>query len=214
MRNILVLIDIQKEYTTEGRPFYLQGIEFSLIKCRELLDFARSNEWEILHVQHSNGHGAVRFNPDSEYFDFVNGFKPKESEKLYIKSDFSCYSNSDFADYIENAVKLDECSIYLIGYNSVMCCLSTLEEARRRKHKMVFVEDASLAKSIEDVGEIDTHKFMVNLYKAKGLATITTFQDVVKNDVSHAKSNLFLQRIGVSQDANVKDVNNLKRPSN
>lgn len=44
-KNILVLIDIQKEYVTPGRPFYLSGIEPSLENSRQLLEFARKNDW-------------------------------------------------------------------------------------------------------------------------------------------------------------------------
>src|SRR3990167_733977 len=152
MTNVLILIDIQKEYITKGRPFYLQGIEKSLENCRNLLQFARKNKWEIAHVQHSNGEGAARFDSKSEFYDFVPGFEPLATEKHFIKKDFSCYSSVEFSDYMNKITQTpQENKIYLIGYNSVMCCLSTIEEARRRAHKITFIEDASYAKSIGDI---------------------------------------------------------------
>jgi len=194
MKNILVLIDIQKEYTTEGRPFCLNGIEPSLVKCRSLLDAARKCGWDIIHIQHSNGKDAQRFNPDSDYFKFVEGFEPLSDEKWYVKNDFSCYSNSDFADYIDGIAKSgNEYNIYLIGYNSVMCCLSTMEEARRKAHKICYIEDASYAKAIEGKTESESHQFMVSVYKAKNLAKITSFLSVIQNlaITTLSASNLF-----------------------
>lgn len=60
----LVIIDIQKEYTTPNRPFYLKGIEPSLKNAQTLLAMARSqHNWQIAHVQHLRPEeNAVIFN--------------------------------------------------------------------------------------------------------------------------------------------------------
>jgi ureidoacrylate peracid hydrolase len=181
-KNILVLIDIQKEYVTAGRPFYLSGIEPSLENSRQLLAFARKNDWEIIHIQHSNGEAAERFNPKTEYFDFVNGFNPIDSEKHFVKMDFSCYSSPEFSTYLSELFlsKQPTPNIYLIGYNTVMCCLSTLEEARRKKHKMHLVKDATLAKAIANVTEKDMHEIMLGVYAIKGLASLVATEEIIR----------------------------------
>jgi ureidoacrylate peracid hydrolase len=48
----LVLVDIQREYTTSGRPFHLRGIAPSLANCRLILEHARHLSWPVMHVQH------------------------------------------------------------------------------------------------------------------------------------------------------------------
>ncbi len=181
-KNILVLIDIQKEYVTPGRPFYLSGFEPSLENSRQLLAFARKNNWEIIHIQHSNGETAERFNSKTEYFDFVDDFKPINSEKHFVKMDFSCYSSPEFNTYMSELFTSKEAApnIYLIGYNTVMCCLSTLEEARRKKHKMHLVKDATLAKAIGNVTEKDMHQIMLGVYAAKGLAPLVTTEEIIR----------------------------------
>lgn len=180
-KNILVLIDIQKEYVTPGRPYYLSGIEPSLENCRQLLHFARKNNWEIIHIQHSNGEAAERFNPKTDYFDFVDNFRPIAPEKHFLKTDFSCYSSPEFNAYLSELFTSKEPApnIYLIGYNTVMCCLSTLEEARRKEHKMHLVKDATLAKAIAGVTEKDMHQIMLDVYAAKGLASLITTEEIV-----------------------------------
>lgn len=190
LHNFLVLIDIQKEYTTEGRPFYLNGIEPSLAKCRQLLNFARQEKWNIIHIQHSNGVGATRFDPQTEYYDFVEGFEPLSTEKHFVKHDYSCYSNNEFTNYmlqLEQAAqsKKQTNNIYLIGYNTVMCCLSTLEEARRKKQSGVqLIADATYAKAIGKYHEQQTHEFMLALIETKKLAPLVFTEKIL---YSHSK---------------------------
>jgi len=188
MKNILILVDIQNEYITKGRPFYLNGIESSLQRCRDLLSHARDNSWEIVHVQHSNGEGSIKFNPETPYYEFVKGFEPKTGELHCVKNDFSCYSSVKFSKYLDSINNSTDCNVYLIGYNSVMCCLSTLEEARRKNHKINFISDASYAKSLPGFSELESHKFMVELYKTKGLADCIYSNDILNKCISHNKN--------------------------
>lgn len=176
-KNILVLIHIQKEYVTPGRPFYLSGIEPSLENCRQLLDFARKNHWDVIHIQHSNGEAAERFNPKTTFFDFAEGFEPRGSEKHFVKNDFSCYSSAECSTHLEHLLlSHPDAAVYLIGYNTIMCCLSTLEEARRKGHKMHLVKDATYAKAIPNVSEKEMHQIMLGVYAAKGLANLVETQ--------------------------------------
>jgi len=181
MKNILVLIDIQKEYITPGRPYYLNGIERSLLNCQELLYHARKNKWEIIHVQHSNGEDAPKFNPTTDFFNFVDGFEPQSHEIHVVKNDFSCYSSKEYATYMSEAVRINPMlNIYIAGYNSVMCCQSTLEEARRLKHALHSIADASLAKSLNGRSEEECHQYQLDLYTAKGLAKIIFTKDILR----------------------------------
>ena len=178
-KNLLILIDIQNEYVTTGREFYLNGIEKSLNNCRLILNFARKNNWKIAHIQHLNGIDAANFRPNTKYSDFAPGFEPQPQEMHFVKHDYSCYSSPDFANCLEQFTQ-SENAIYVIGYNSIMCCLSTLEEARRKKHILNFVTDASYAKALHGFSEFTTHELMLDLYKTKKLGNLITTDDVLK----------------------------------
>lgn len=52
MKKILCVVDIQKEYNSPNRQFYIPSIEDSLQNASRVLDHARANGWEILHMQH------------------------------------------------------------------------------------------------------------------------------------------------------------------
>ena len=191
MSNILIIIDIQKEYITLGRPFHLNGIDDSLTRASAALKFARDNGWDIVHVQHSNGEHAEKFNPTTEHYDFVEGFEPIQGEMHFIKNDFSCYASREFSLYMDKK-SLEGSNVYVMGYNSVMCCLSTLEEARRKGHKMNFINDASLAKRLDGLDEIESHKVMLSIYRAKGLASITSVNEVMQRHSPKVISNVSL----------------------
>ncbi len=52
MKKALVVIDVQREYSTPGRPFFLKGIDSSLENIRKILKGARQAEIPVIHVQH------------------------------------------------------------------------------------------------------------------------------------------------------------------
>ncbi len=185
MKRVLILIDVQNEYVMENRPFKLNGIEPSLSQCKTLLAYARANAWEVIHIQHSNeGRAGIdRFLPGTTYFDFIEGFHPKQGERHYIKNDFSCYSNEAFSAYINQLQTIKpSLEMYIAGYNSVMCCLSTLEEARRRNHAFHFVHDASLAKALDELNEASMHAVMMKLYHQKNLAKLVLTSEVTNDN--------------------------------
>ena len=49
---LLIAIEIQREYTTKGRPYFMEGIDESLENCRKVLTHAREKNWTVAHVRH------------------------------------------------------------------------------------------------------------------------------------------------------------------
>jgi nicotinamidase-related amidase len=64
-QKVLVVVDIQREYVTPGRPFHIQSIGASLENGRRVLAAARSKGWPVYHVRHLQN-GAI-FTRDNEY---------------------------------------------------------------------------------------------------------------------------------------------------
>lgn len=185
----LIVIDIQKEYTTPGRLFYLNGIEPSLKKAKDLLEFCRSQEnWTIAHVQHFRKESdAAIFNRHTpEFSGFVEGFEPKTNEYYFEKSIYSCYSNSDFAQFMEERKHEP---IYIMGYGTTKCVLSTVIDGfHRGHHSLVVVADATLAKAEPGFTEFDLHKTMLTVIQSS-YAKIENTNDVINT----TKSSIGLQ---------------------
>ncbi|OFZ18140.1 MAG: hypothetical protein A2Z20_06265 [Bdellovibrionales bacterium RBG_16_40_8] len=167
MKNVLLVIDVQKEYTTEGRPFYIRGIGPSLRAGQKILTHARKNNWKVVHIRHLQ-EGSI-FNPNEQFADFVEGFEPRENESHITKGNFSCFSAPEFTSLMND---YRDANIYVIGYGSGMCCMSTIIDGYHRGFKMNFVADASNAKP-KGFDEVTTHAHMTD--------AITTFANVLQS---------------------------------
>jgi ureidoacrylate peracid hydrolase len=149
---LLIAIDIQREYITPGRPYCLNGVDESLENCRDILAHARARRWQIAHVRHVQP--GPLFNENHAATQFVKGFEPLPHEYLFTKNNFSAYSNTGFARFMEHSRPEQ---VYIIGYNSLMCCLSTIIEGYHRGHELTFVKDASLARATPAANEAEAH---------------------------------------------------------
>lgn len=171
---VLVVIDIQKEYITKGRSFCLENIGPSLINARNILDHARKNQWTVIHVQHFQ-EGEI-FNKNSEFSALVSGFEPIKGEHLVIKNDFSSYSSPEFVPLMK---EYKEHPIFVIGYGSTMCCLSTIIDGYHRGNQFTFIKDASLAKKGSRFDELSTHEYATDIIST--YAQVKTAQEVIAN---------------------------------
>lgn len=163
-KKVLVLIDIQKEYITKGRPYYLNGIEDSLDKAKACLKYARRNNYKIIHVKHIQN-GEI-FSKDNHFSDFIDGFEPLNNECVITKSNFSSYSNKEFTNTVGNS------DLYIVGHGSTMCCLSTTIDAYHRGNKVFFISDASYAKKTPIADEKAMHLYATEIIKS--FATVIT----------------------------------------
>ena len=46
----LLIIDMQNDFFLPGRPFYVNGTRPTVPQIKKLLDYARSNDWTVIHI--------------------------------------------------------------------------------------------------------------------------------------------------------------------
>ena len=149
----IVLIDVQNEYVTPGRPFFLQEVRPSLDNIQRLLTQARKLFWKVIHVQHFQD--GPLFNPNDVYSDFISEFSPRSDEEIIVKNKLSPFTNPAF----EQAISAASGEILIAGYGSTMCCLATVVDAALFGRKFTFVHDASWARAPgPDFTEAETHR--------------------------------------------------------
>ncbi|MEK4418525.1 isochorismatase family protein [Bacillus sp. FSL K6-0268] len=170
-KKVLLLIDIQQEYVSEGRPFFISTISPSLKNAKKVLETARAESWEILHVQHLQD-GAI-FHPDSQYSNFIPGFEPKNNEFIFTKENFSCFSDLVFSNHMEPLIDYE---IFVIGYGSTMCCMATIIDGYHRGFRFTFVQDASHSKRSAQFSEVVRHIHAVD--QLRTFANITNTADI------------------------------------
>lgn len=161
----LIVIDVQNEYVTPGRPFNIEGIAPSLEQLKSVLGTAREKNWPVVHVRHLQA-GSI-FNPESNLSDFVEGVSPNLGEYSVQKSNFSCFSSPEFVNFVE---KYSDHELVVVGYGSTMCCLSTIVDGYHKGFKFSFVQDASASKAIGGLTEAGLHTHAV--------AIISTFAEI------------------------------------
>ncbi|MFJ3045390.1 isochorismatase family protein [Herbaspirillum chlorophenolicum] len=165
----LVVIDIQKEYTTPGRRFHIQNIDRSLENARAMLNLARESGWPIVHVKHLQ-EGEV-FNPTSEMSGFVDGFSPQEGETLAVKSNISSFSSPAFAQFAAAHAKNE---FVIVGYGTTMCCLATIVDGYSRGYKFSIVGDACAARATAEFSEQSMHEHALKILEP--FSKVTTLE--------------------------------------
>lgn len=156
MHPALVVVDIQREYITDGRRFRIAGIEPSLRNAARLLEHARAHDWPIVHVKHVQD--GDLFGRGAATTDFVDGFQPRPGEAVAEKGNFSAYSSAAFRDFVA-AHPAHE--FVLMGYGTTMCCLSTIVDGHHRGQKFALVADACAARAAADLTEASMHQHAV-----------------------------------------------------
>ncbi len=173
---VLVNIDIQKEYETEGRSYWIRGIQSSLQNAKKILGYARKKDWKVYHVRHIQD--GDLFGNKSPYSQFIAGFEPKPGEAEFVKSDYSCYSLKEFVERLGQSKKED---VVITGYGSTKCCLATIIDGYHRGQRFIFVSDASCAKRSEQFDEESLHKHAVDIISS--FAKVVSTSEILEGKI-------------------------------
>jgi nicotinamidase-related amidase len=167
---ILLAIDIQNEYITPGRPFFIESIQPSLDRCQTVISKAREQKIPIWHVVHKQS-GPV-FGHNSKYSDFISGFEPRPGELVFEKDQYSCFSSHVFREACE---QFSPREIFIIGYGTSYCSLSTIIDGIHRGYSFTAIEDAMAAKAMPYASEHEMHESAIRIMK--GYAKTLNSQD-------------------------------------
>lgn len=160
MKKIILAIDIQNEYITEGRPFNIKSIAKSLDNARGIIEAARKKNIPVWHVKHQQDKNV--FIKDSSLSDFIDGFEPLTNERLFVKDMYSCFSSKEFVSAVADESPEE---IIIIGYGTSMCCTCTIIDGIHRGYKFTLVEDASASRSFTHATEAEMHRSAINILK-------------------------------------------------
>ena len=131
----LLVIDVQKGITDNRLYNYESFIENN----QKLIAAARENNVEVIYFQHDDGPGTG-FSVGDEIFEIADQVAPKEGEKVFIKYIYSCFSNKEFADYMEREGDKD---LMIIGLQTNYCIDSTIRSASERGYNVIVPAGAN-----------------------------------------------------------------------
>jgi nicotinamidase-related amidase len=155
---VIALVDLQMEYVSAGRAYAISDVEECLERCGALLEHSRSAGLPIAHFRQVRA--STYFNGASPFSAWIREFQPRCNEMVFERALPSCYSNAAFCSFLES---IREPSIVLAGLTGEEACLSTAIDALHRNHELIFVQDASTSRAINNLSEHDTHELISNI---------------------------------------------------
>lgn len=126
---VVLVIDIQKGITDE-RLYDFSGFIKNTVR---IIETARSNNVEVIYVQHDDGTGTG-FSVGDEAFEIVPQVVPQEGEKVYIKTINSCFGNKELTHYLED---LQETTLMIVGLQTNFCIDATVKSAFERGYRVL-----------------------------------------------------------------------------
>jgi nicotinamidase-related amidase len=151
----LLLIDVQREYFTEGSPLRIPDGPMVLARLRQLTEAAREAHVPIIHVRHEEAPGAPVFAADGPLVETMPEVAPQGLEPVITK-----HAPGSFTD-TELGVVLTQFGVRKLvigGFMTHMCCDSTARQAVERGLDVVFLTDGTATRDLALSGRTVQHE--------------------------------------------------------
>ncbi|MCW5724469.1 MAG: isochorismatase family protein [Maricaulaceae bacterium] len=139
---LLVLMDCQREYTTEDRPLFVRGHKPVISAIGKLLAVARRTGWRIAHCQLKRPDGV--FDARSRLSAPISELAPLTDEAIFARAAPSIYSETGFERLVDDQ---EMSPVYVCGFAHAETLPATVFDADARGHSLTIVSDAVAAPS-------------------------------------------------------------------
>jgi nicotinamidase-related amidase len=145
MKTAIILIDIQNDYF-EGGKNKLHLPQQTAAHAKQALEFFRSNNMPVFHVQHiSIQQGATFFLPDSSGAEILQSVAPDIGEKVFIKLAPNAFLQTGLSDEL---LRQNIRHLVICGMMSHMCIDTTVRAAQDFGFSVTVLEDACTTKDL------------------------------------------------------------------
>ena len=125
---ILLVVDMQKELVCDD----LYAFDKFIKNVTKLIDAARKNKVEVIYYKHDGGSGSGLTVGDLG-FEIAECVKPRDDEKVYVKTINSCFGNPEFVKYLNDS---GEKELMIVGLQTEYCIDATIKSAFERGFKV------------------------------------------------------------------------------
>ncbi len=142
---LLLCMNLQKEYLAAGRRHTVAGTDDVLTACAAIIDGWRGRRWPVVHLKRIAR--AAWFDPESSMSDWLDAFRPRPGELVFAHPLPSAYSSARFAAYmseIGSALR-----IVTIGFSLDELILATAIDGFHRGHNLRVAGDAIASRQSE-----------------------------------------------------------------
>ena len=169
---ILLVVDVQKGITNDR----LYAYESFINNITELIDTARSNNVEVIYVQHDDGPGSG-FSIGDKASEIANQVAPNSDEKVFVKTINSCFGNQDFVQYLKET---GEKELMIIGLQTNFCIDATVKSAFERGYKVIIPAETNSTFDNDYMDAETTYKYYNDMMWPKRFAECVSMEDAIK----------------------------------
>ena len=169
---ILLVVDVQKGIINDR----LYAYEKFINNITELIDTARSNNTEVIYIQHDDGPGSG-FSIGDEAFEIAEQVAPNKDEKVFVKTINSCLGNPDFAKYLKDT---GEKELMIIGLQTNFCIDATVKSAFERGYKVIVPKETNSTFDNDYMDARTTYRYYNEMMWPKRFAECVSMEDAIK----------------------------------
>lgn len=169
---ILLVVDVQKGITNDR----LYAYESFINNITELINTARSNNVEVIYIQHDDGPGSG-FSIGDEAFEIADQVAPNKDEKVFVKTINSCFGNHDFAEYLKDT---GEKELMIIGLQTNFCIDATVKSAFERGYRVIIPAESNSTFDNNYMDAETTYKYYNEMMWPKRFAECVSMEDAIK----------------------------------
>jgi nicotinamidase-related amidase len=140
-----MLIDVQREYFTRESPLWIPDGSAVLERLTGLLEQARANGVDVVHIQHHEEPGSPVFAPDTEAVQTMSEVAPAGDEPVVVKHLPGAFDGTNLSEVLAG---LGTRSIVIGGFMTHMCCDTTAREAQAHGFEVVFLTDGTATRDL------------------------------------------------------------------
>lgn len=151
MKTGLIVVDVQNDYFTGG-SMELVNMDAAAVNCARLLDFFRTQQVEIFHMQHiATREGATFFVADTPGCEIHDNVKPQAGEAVIVKHYPSSFRETELAEMLKQAAVQE---LVICGAMTHMCIDTTTRAAFDLGFQCHVIADACATRDLEFNGRL------------------------------------------------------------
>jgi len=143
-QSVLVLIDMQREYTEGALP--LPGAEAAVAEAARLLELARKAGVPVFHIVHHGNPGGP-FDPDGKMGEIIPALTPVEGESVIAKRLPNSFAGTDLHAQARDTGRSE---MILAGFMTHMCVSTTARAALDLGWRSTVVAGATATRALPD----------------------------------------------------------------
>lgn len=143
----LVVIDLQNALV-EGGPYEIETV---IKNVTQLIDECRSNNVEVIYVQHCGPEGSV-LEKNTTGWEIYSKISPNQGEKVVLKYFNSAFRETELQQYLQSK-NLDE--LIIVGMQTEFCIDTSIKVGFELGYKLVIPE---MTNTTYDNGDLTADK--------------------------------------------------------